>query len=67
MADERTGRKPDEDGGAGAEKNEPHGADAGGRSGNKLLYTCWRDGAGNHVPGNWSWFTCWRCGALNHM
>jgi hypothetical protein len=32
-----------------------------------LLYTCWRDGAGNYVHSNWTWFTCWRCGALNYM
>lgn len=65
MADEKTGSKPDKEGGSGAEK-EADGAEAGGRH-RRLLYTCWNDGAGNYVHGNWSWFTCWRCGALNYM
>ena len=44
------------------------GTEAGGRRHHhRLLYTCWHDGAGNYVHGNWSWFTCWRCGALNYM
>lgn len=67
MADEKIGKKPDKDGGVGAEKDHPENTEDGGRSGSKLLYTCWRDGAGNYVPGNWSWFICWRCGTLNYL
>jgi hypothetical protein len=33
----------------------------------RTFYTCWRDGATNHVHSHWAWFTCWRCGALNYM
>lgn len=66
MADEKAGMKPEKEGGTGVEKSDPEGAEAGGRY-RRLLYTCWRDGAGNYVHGNWSWFTCWRCGALNYM
>jgi len=73
MADEKTGKKPGEEGGAGVEDNDA--ANAGGASAeveghrhhHRLLYTCWHDGAANRVHGNWSWFTCWRCGALNYM
>jgi hypothetical protein len=65
MADDKSGKKPDQEGGSGTEK-EADGAEAGGRR-RTLLYTCWRDGAGNYVHSNWSWFTCWRCGALNYM
>jgi hypothetical protein len=65
MADEKSGTKPDKEGGSGAEK-EDDGSEAGGRR-RHLLYTCWSDGAGNYVHANWSWFTCWRCGALNYM
>jgi hypothetical protein len=65
MADEKTGTKPDKEGGSGAEK-EGDGSEAGGRR-RTLLYTCFNDGAGNYVHSNWSWFTCWRCGALNYM
>ena len=67
MADEKTGRKPDKEGGVGTEKDEAESAEAGGRYRHRLLYTCWRDGAGNYVHDNWTWFTCWRCGALNYM
>lgn len=68
MADEKTGKKPGEEGGAGVEKDDAaEGTEAGGRGHHhRLLYTCWHDGAGNYVHGNWSWFTCWRCGALNY-
>jgi hypothetical protein len=70
MADEKTGMKPDKEGGAGVEKDDAEateGTEAGGRRHHhRLLYTCWHDGAGNYVHGNWSWFTCWRCGALNY-
>jgi hypothetical protein len=66
MADEKTGSKPDKEGGTGTEK-EGDETEAGGRRRHHLLYTCWNDGAGNYVHGNWSWFTCWRCGALNYM
>ena len=65
MADEKTGKKPDKEGGSGAEKGADN-SEAGGR-GRKLLYTCFADGAGNYVESNWTWFTCWRCGALNYM
>ena len=73
MADEKTGRKPGEEGGAGvedteAESAETEGAEAGGRARHhRLLYTCWHDGAANRVHSHWTWFTCWRCGALNYM
>ena len=66
MADEKTGNKPDKEGGAGTEQ-DADGAEAGGRRHHRLLYTCWNDGASNYVHSNWSWFTCWRCGALNYM
>jgi hypothetical protein len=65
MADEKSGQKPDKEGGSGAEK-EGDESEAGGRR-RHSLYTCWNDGAGNYVHSNWSWFTCWRCGALNYM
>lgn len=65
MADEAAGKKPDQEGGGGTEKDADAGEAGGRRRG--LLYTCWRDGAGNYVHSNWRWFTCWRCGALNYM
>jgi hypothetical protein len=52
-------------GGGGTEKDTDSN-EVGGRRRN-LLYTCWNDGVGNYVYGNWRWFTCWRCGALNYM
>jgi hypothetical protein len=64
MADEKTGKKPDQEGGIGTEKEGTE--EAGGRY-RRVLYTCWRDGAANYVHSNWSWFTCWRCGGLNYM
>ena len=64
MADEKSGKKPEQEGGSGTEKGDA--GEAGGRHRN-LLYTCWNDGAGNYVHSNWRWFTCWRCGALNYM
>jgi hypothetical protein len=64
MADENTGKKPDDQGGSGAEKGADAG-EAGGRS-RQLLYTCFNDGAGNYIDPSWKWFTCWRCGALNY-
>jgi len=64
MADEKAGKKPDQEGGGGSEKEDAN--EAGGR-GRTLLYTCFNDGAGNYVSANWRWFTCWRCGALNYM
>ena len=69
MADEKTGKNPGQDGGAGAEKEDAaEGTEVGGRRYHRrMLYTCWNDGAANYVHGNWSWFTCWRCGALNYM
>jgi hypothetical protein len=65
MADEKSGKKPDQAGGSGTEKGGD-ASEAGGR-GRQLLYTCFNDGAGNYVDSNWRWFTCWRCGALNYM
>ena len=74
MADEKVGKKPGEEGGAGVEDTGAESAategaeEAGGRHRHhRLLYTCWRDGAANRVHGHWNWFTCWRCGALNYM
>jgi len=55
MADEKSGQKPDKEGGSGTEKGDEN--EAGGRR-RHLLYTCWNDGAGNYVHANWSWFTC---------
>ena len=65
MADEKSGKKPEKEGGSGAEKGDSE--EAGGRHCRTMLYTCFNDGAGNYVSANWSWFTCWRCGALNYM
>ncbi|MEY2562326.1 MAG: hypothetical protein QOH88_519 [Verrucomicrobiota bacterium] len=67
MADEKSGTKPEKEGGAGLEKDDGAGEEAGGRHRHRLLYTCWHDHASNIVHANWSWFTCWRCGALNYM
>ena len=64
MADENAGKKPDQEGGGGAEKEDAN--EVGGRR-RTLLYTCFNDGAGNYVSSGWRWFTCWRCGALNYM
>jgi len=63
MAGEKTGRKPDKEGGLGTESAGPETAEAGPRS-KRMAYTCWNDGASNYVEPNWEWFTCWRCGAL---
>ncbi len=65
MADEMAGKKPDQEGGGGTEK-EADPNEAGGRHRRTLLYTCFNDGAGNYIHSNWHWFTCWRCGALNY-
>lgn len=61
MAVEKTGRKPEKEGGPGAETAET--AEAGPRS-KRMAYTCWNDGVANYVEPGWEWFTCWRCGAL---
>ena len=66
MADEKTGSKPDKEGGAGTEKDAEE-TEAGGRRHHRLIYTCWNDHASNYVHSYWTWFTCWRCGALNYM
>ncbi len=63
MAEEKSGKKPDKDGGAGKEKGGDAG-EVGGRA--SALYMCFADGAGNYVDTRWYWFTCWRCGALNY-
>jgi hypothetical protein len=65
MADEKAGKKPDQEGGGGAEKEDS--SEVAGRGRRTLLYTCFNDGAGNYVSASWRWFTCWRCGALNYM
>jgi len=67
MADDKSGKKPDKEGGAGAEKDDEGGEVGGRHRHHRALYTCWNDHASNIVHGNWSWFTCWRCGALNYM
>lgn len=69
MADDKAGKKPDQDGGSGIEKEAdmPETSEVAGRRCHRLLYTCWNDGRGNYVQSNWSWFTCWHCGALNYM
>ena len=46
MADEKAGKKPEKEGGAGTEKDEAESVEAGGRHRHRLLYTCWNDGAG---------------------
>ena len=51
MADEKTGKKPDDQGGGGAEKGADAG-EAGGRA-RQLLYTCFNDGAGNYIDPSW--------------
>jgi hypothetical protein len=63
MADEKTGKRPDKEGGLGKENAGPETAEAGPRS-KRMAYTCWNDGASNYVEPGWEWFTCWRCGAL---
>lgn len=63
MAEEKTGRKPDKEGGLGTENAGPETAEASPRS-KRMAYTCWNDAAPNYVEPNWEWFTCWRCGAL---
>jgi hypothetical protein len=65
MADEKSGKKPEKEGGTGGEKGGDS-SEAGGRS-RQLLYTCYNDGESNYVSDNWTWFTCWKCGALNYM
>jgi hypothetical protein len=66
MAEEKTGRKPDKEGGPGMEKPEADSAEAGPRS-KRMAYTCWNDGAANYVSEGWEWFTCWRCGSLVYV
>lgn len=66
MAGEKTGRKPDKEGGPGMEKPEPDSTEAGPRS-KRMAYICWNDGAANYVSEGWEWFTCWRCGSLVYV
>ena len=65
MADEKSGKKPDEQGGTGKDKGGDSG-EAGGRA-KSDLWTCFNDGAGNYVDPAWTYFICWSCGALNYM
>lgn len=62
MADEKTGRKPEKEGGRGMESDTPE-TEASPRV-KRMAYTCWNDGVANYVEPGWEWFTCWRCGAL---
>jgi hypothetical protein len=62
MAEEKTGRKPEKDGGRGMESDGPEN-EASSRA-KRMAYTCWNDGVANYVEPGWEWFTCWRCGAL---
>jgi hypothetical protein len=63
MAGEKSGRKPDKQGGSGMEKDPPESVEAAPRS-KRMAYICWNDGASNFVEPGWEWFTGWRCGAL---
>lgn len=63
MAEEKTGRKPEKEGGPGLENTGPETGEAGLRA-KRMAYTCWNDGVSNYVEPGWEWFTCWRCGAL---
>ena len=65
MADEKSGKKPGEQGGTGKDKGGDSG-EAGGRA-KTDLWTCFNDGAGNYVDPGWTYFICWSCGALNYM
>jgi hypothetical protein len=64
MPEELKGKQPEGHGGKAHEEQLAEG-EVFGRI--KVLYTCLNDGAGNWVPGNWTWFTCWSCGTLNYM
>ena len=63
MAEEKTGKKPEKEGGRGMENAGPETGEAGPRA-KRMTYTCWNDGVSNYVEPGWEWFTCWRCGAL---
>lgn len=63
MAGEKSGKKPEQPGGPGLEKDLPASDEAALRS-KRMAYICWNDGAPNFVEPGWEWFTCWRCGAL---
>ena len=63
MVEEKTGRKPENEGGRGMENAGPETGEAGPRA-KRMAYTCWNDGVSNYVEPGWEWFTCWRCGAL---
>ena len=68
MAEAKQSKKPqdtkaaDGKGGTALEKE----GEVGGR-GYRVLYTCWRCGAGNWVNSDWYYFICWRDGALCYM
>jgi hypothetical protein len=70
MAEERIGKKPDQKGGPGTEKEAGGSAEVAGHSRKRVLYTCFNCGAANYVDPDWKWFTCWNCGpppVLNYM
>jgi hypothetical protein len=46
----------------GLEKPPGDSAEAGGRGGKYIVYTCINDGAGNYIDTSWDSWTCWRCG-----
>jgi hypothetical protein len=58
MPEEKTGKKPDKEGGVAKEE-----AEAGGRSN----YICWNCGRVNYAPDNWNYFVCWHCQAVNYI
>jgi hypothetical protein len=66
MAEEKTGKKPNVEGGSGGETGSS--AEVAGRT-RQLIYTCFNCGAGNYVDPSWKYFTCWRCGpdGLNYI
>lgn len=63
MAGDKTGKKPEKEGGRGMQSAGPDTGEATPRA-KRMAYTCWNDGVANYVEPGWEWFTCWRCGSL---
>jgi hypothetical protein len=66
MNEPKTGKKPDEAGGAGGETGGS--AEVGGRT-RQAIYYCFNCGRGNYVDPSWKYFVCWHCGpsGLNYI
>jgi len=64
MDQERMGKKPDQEGGAGLGKDQA-GVEVGarGKLGPLVCYSC---GQTNYCAESWDWFTCTYCNALNY-